>query len=692
MSSTTWTAGGIFGFGETSDWYTSGDWTGGAPVESTTGTQSVVISGSVATQPVIAQTDAGSPTTFTVLLGTLTNLRETQIDGTEITLTNGANLTLQGIAVGNLHGTSGDTAPLGTLSGLTAAFGTTPIYDTHQLITGTGTDTLSFNDISENFGEILSTAGSTLDITVFPGGITQTEHTLLNYGLIESTDGGVINIATAAPVSGVLGGAGTVSAFENAGWIEAIGGTVESTAFIGDGANVQNGAGTPDGYIEIGGTGGTAELLGGVAAKEDVLFLGGGSNDQLILGNNNSFQGSITSFGSGDSILLTGASGSPTLSYAGSILSIGEVNAGGTVTQTVTLDVGTGQSVDNFAASASSGGIIITDIPCFAAGTRILTPDGDRLVEDLRVGDDVLVVRQQGDAVEKIIWTGSRTVDLSRHARPEKVIPVRILAGALGSGLPERDLVLSPDHCLFIDGHLIEAKTLVNGATVIQEAFGRTVTYHHIETASHEVVLAEGVPVETYLDAGNRAMFAGGAAEVLHPDFAPACREKACAELVLDGPVVHAVRQNLLNRALALGFAPTAAVDLTVKAGLETLRPEASSLPKKMVFALPGPVPAVELLSSAGVPAHVSVSPADHRRLGVAITGVTLIAGGKVLNVNLDDAAHEGFHDMEATQRWTNGMARLALPSFTGPARLEIRTNGQAARWTSPRRKAAVGA
>ena len=336
-------------------------------------------------------------------------------------------------------------------------------------------------------------------------------------------------------------------------------------------------------------------------------------------------------------------------------------------------------------ASSSPGRMTVTEMPCFAAGTRILTPDGDCLVEDLLPGDEVLAVRPRGDAVVAIVWTGKRTINL---ARQERFAPVRILAGALGPTLPERDLLLSPDHSLFIDGYLIQAKSLINGATILQDSAARTVTYHHIETASHEVVLAEGVPVETYLDGGHKPMFEGGVFEVLHPEFARKSQKNACAALAQEGPVVRAARQRLLNRALSLGYAPTAAIDLTLRAGLERLRPEADSLPEKLTFVLTRPVAAVELLSSVGVPAHVSATPGDNRRLGVAIRAITLIAEGQRQKITLDDPAHEGFYEMEPAQRWTNGAARLALPEFSGRATLEIQTNGQAAKWAAPRKPA----
>jgi collagen type I/II/III/V/XI/XXIV/XXVII alpha len=117
--------------------------------------------------------------------------------------------------------------------------------------------------------------------------------------------------------------------------------------------------------------------------------------------------------------------------------------------------------------------------------------------EHLRIGDRVLLAT---GGVAPVIWLGHR------HLRPHDVHPVRIRRDAFGVGRPGRDLYLSPDHAVFVDGALIPIRYLVNGATIERQEFSH-VTYWHIELPAHGVVLAEGLPAESYLDTGNRAAF-----------------------------------------------------------------------------------------------------------------------------------------------------------------------------------------
>ena len=140
---------------------------------------------------------------------------------------------------------------------------------------------------------------------------------------------------------------------------------------------------------------------------------------------------------------------------------------------------------------------------CYVAGTRILTDRGERPVEALRPGDYVVA----STALRRVRWVGRTRFTLSGHTDADAVLPIRIAAGALGSGQPHRDLVVSPDHAVLVDAVLIPAHRLLNGATIRRDCDRAAVDYHHIELDTHDLLLAEGVRAESYLDTGNRARF-----------------------------------------------------------------------------------------------------------------------------------------------------------------------------------------
>ena len=119
-------------------------------------------------------------------------------------------------------------------------------------------------------------------------------------------------------------------------------------------------------------------------------------------------------------------------------------------------------------------------------------------------------------------------------------------AGAFGPGVPSRDVRLSPDHAVFFDDVLIPVRLLVNGTSVVREIVD-SVTYYHVELKQHELLLAEGLPVESYLETGGRSAFAnGGGATQLHPDFAPLIWDgQGCAPLVVTGAPLRAARAHL---------------------------------------------------------------------------------------------------------------------------------------------------
>jgi hypothetical protein len=155
-------------------------------------------------------------------------------------------------------------------------------------------------------------------------------------------------------------------------------------------------------------------------------------------------------------------------------------------------------------SSSAQAHAVKPDCICFLRGTRILTSKGEARIEDLRIGD--LVATERGETMP-IKWIG-RNFFKKGSARPwpESVQPIRVSRSAIDDQTPHADLYLSPGHALYIDGVLIPVKYFVNGRSItpaMPEGMD-SIEYFQIELESHEVIFAEGTPVETFLVTSGR--------------------------------------------------------------------------------------------------------------------------------------------------------------------------------------------
>jgi hypothetical protein len=145
---------------------------------------------------------------------------------------------------------------------------------------------------------------------------------------------------------------------------------------------------------------------------------------------------------------------------------------------------------------------------CFLKGTHILTPQGLKHVESLSIGD--YVITERGEAMP-IRWIGHQMFRRGTSSRwPDSFHPICVARSALADNVPHAQLYLSPFHALFIDGVLIQVAPLVNGTSIIPAVPEgmKDIEYFNIELATHEVILAEGAPVETHLNTNGREHFA----------------------------------------------------------------------------------------------------------------------------------------------------------------------------------------
>jgi hypothetical protein len=328
---------------------------------------------------------------------------------------------------------------------------------------------------------------------------------------------------------------------------------------------------------------------------------------------------------------------------------------------------------------------------CFAAGTRILTATGERMIETLIQGDIVLTLAGDELSPKPVKWVGRRRIDLMTHPRPETVAPIRIQRSAFADNVPHTDLLVSPDHAILVDGRLICARQLINGTTIRQETGLVSAEYFHVELVAHAILLAEGLPAESYLNTGNGGFFANSKDPlVLHPDLTdetdyPTREAGSCAPFVWDEANVRPIWQRLAERAAMLGqpVRPVEASDdpaLHIVAAGRKLRPVHADT-GRFIFVLPRNAGTVQLVSRASAPTDVRPWLEDRRRLGVCLARIVLRDATQVWEIPMDHPdLQEGWWAVErdgwAIRRWTDGKAVLPLPATSGVTMLELHLCG----------------
>jgi hypothetical protein len=187
------------------------------------------------------------------------------------------------------------------------------------------------------------------------------------------------------------------------------------------------------------------------------------------------------------------------------------------------MDIGNWTTADGGGNQNSGGGFDVNDqsVVCFAEGTHIATQNGDVKIEDLKIGDWVTTA----SGVETPIkWIGTIHIGPEKLTQNPKLRPIRISAGALGHGLPKRDLLVSRQHRLMVSSKisermfgvsevLVAAIRLVGIPGIFIDDSVTQITYFHILCDEHVVLLAESAPAESLL-LGEQARIALPAAAV----------------------------------------------------------------------------------------------------------------------------------------------------------------------------------
>ena len=400
--------------------------------------------------------DIALGTSFSVEGATLENTGSSTIAGSTLELTDGSGTYNTG-QTGVLQNDAGGTITLSDTGGSLGA------------IDGFGGSEI-LND-----GAIIGQGTTPVDPTEVAGSpdLTLTADSIVNDGTIEAQQGQL-------DLEGPVTGTGTLQV--DGGGVLATDGTVngDGVAFAGIG-----------GFLEI----------------NDLASVSGGGTQQQ------DFNATIQGFVQGDTIGVSTAglgtyasvddAGTPVFSATTDTTSLALTDSGSTV---ATLTFSSDLSADMFTVmmDPSTSQVDEVQIACFCRGTRIRTEHGDVPVEALAIGDRVMTL---SGAAEPIRWIGRRSYGGRFLASRPALRPILIRAGALGEGLPSRDLRVSPLHSLFLDGVLIPAGLLVNASSIVRDETCREVAYVHVELAEHTVIWAEDAPSETFLDDDSRGVF-----------------------------------------------------------------------------------------------------------------------------------------------------------------------------------------
>jgi hypothetical protein len=334
--------------------------------------------------------------------------------------------------------------------------------------------------------------------------------------------------------------------------------------------------------------------------------------------------------------------------------------------------------------SAQSGTFMPT---CFVTGTRLLTSRGEVAVEDLREGD--LMVTDDG-SLQLAIWIGYRKVQPALW-KPEEATPIRIRAHAFGENKPRCDLLVSPGHAVPWEGALIPIWQLVNAVTIRRDC-DDPITYYHVELPKHAMLVAEGMPMESFLDFGNRSAFAnGGILTQLHARLdSPVAVPGEYGPRLSGGDQVDAARRMLIERALQQGFDQTRDPAASLTLDGREIAPSQTSEIALMFDIPPGQWKDVRLRSRAAAPAW-TIGNGDFRVLGIAIEGFEVSDGETKATVSIDKAGltvgvHEPESDDEGNWRWTDGDAHLPLSlcaAFPNGGKLTVRLRHTMQYWVT---------
>ncbi|CAK7192922.1 hypothetical protein COMNV_01132 [Commensalibacter sp. Nvir] len=302
----------------------------------------------------------------------------------------------------------------------------------------------------------------------------------------------------------------------------------------------------------------------------------------------------------------------------------------------------------------------------------ILTPKGNVPIETLQINDEIISYVNGKEEIRPVIWAGWKDVTVRPDYPDDQAgYPICILKDAIADNVPYKDMWITAEHCLFLNGKFVPARMLVNTVSIFYDHSITSYAYYHIETEKHAIIMADGVLTESYLDTGNRSAFHSPHKDM--PTFIHnrklTWEHNAAASLEIARAFVEPIFSSILSRASNLSkknkayplyiLTTDSAFHLITNTGV-VLYPTSIKKPF-YTFSLPDQTSSVHLVSRSSRPFD-TIGPFvnDRRYLGVLIGKIYLRQFHKTIDINrhFEEKTLHGWHTNESnTHRWTDGNA-----------------------------------
>ncbi len=370
----------------------------------------------------------------------------------------------------------------------------------------------------------------------------------------------------------------------------------------------------------------------------------------------------IRDFGGGDKLDL-GSYGYPDwCSYNAQTgqITISTYDSSGNV-HTLSIDIGLGYDPNGFSvqqffngASGDAGITYLAAPPCYLPGTLIETARGPVAVEEITLADRVVAYDNGQEVLRQVVWTGKSHVKADRS-------PVIVRQGALADNVPSRDLHVTEEHCLFLEGRFVPVRMLVNGHSIVSDTRHEDYDVYHIELDTHSVIKANDVLSESFLDTGHLT-FEGREARNLsweRDSAAPLCTDRSFVE-----PLFRKIAARVPGLVVpASDTSPEHQTGIALLVNGRTRVTPTRRNGKNVVFMINEPIRSLHVLAEAAAPS-VRIGPFvdDRRQLGALVGEVHLFTPEGMVphRKHLEADALTGWHEKESAQyRWTGAQAEL---------------------------------